>query len=105
MKPRITEFALAAAKLANAEVVRQQLRIEINANYLGGGYAIVGDLERDAIKTVARTEGLLLDPVYTGRAMGGLLDLLHRGEIDRKQNLLFWHTGGTAALSAFADKL
>ncbi len=105
LKPRITEFALAAAKLANTEVVRQQLRIEINANYLGGGYAIVGDLERDAIKTVARTEGLLLDPVYTGRAMGGLLDLLSRGEIDRKQNLLFWHTGGTAALSAFADKL
>jgi D-cysteine desulfhydrase len=79
--------------------------VDVNANYLGGGYSVVGDLERDAIRTLARTEGLLLDPVYTGRAMGGLIDLIRRGEIDRKQKVLFWHTGGTAALSAFAEKL
>jgi L-cysteate sulfo-lyase len=103
LKPLVNEFAHAAAALAGVNV--GVLRIEVNANYLGGGYAIVGDLERDAIRTVARTEGLLLDPVYTGRAMGGLLDLIQRGEIERKQNVLFWHTGGTAALSAFADKL
>jgi 1-aminocyclopropane-1-carboxylate deaminase/D-cysteine desulfhydrase-like pyridoxal-dependent ACC family enzyme len=79
--------------------------VDVNANYLGGGYAIVGDLERDAIRTVARTEGLLLDPVYTGRAMGGLIDLIRRGEFSREQNVLFWHTGGVAALSAFAESL
>jgi D-cysteine desulfhydrase len=103
LKALVNEFAQAGAAIAGVSV--EDPRIEVNSNYLGGGYAIVGDLERDAIKTVARTEGLLLDPVYTGRAMGGLLDLIQRGEIDRKQNLLFWHTGGTAALSAFADKL
>jgi D-cysteine desulfhydrase len=103
LKALVNEFAQAGAAIAGVSV--EDPRIEVNSNYLGGGYAIVGDLERDAIKTVARTEGLLLDPVYTGRAMGGLLDLIQRGEIDRKQNLLFWHTGGTAALSAFADRL
>jgi L-cysteate sulfo-lyase len=105
LQARVTEFALSAAKIAGAEIPQEKLRAEVNANYLGGGYAIVGDMEREAIRTVARTEGLLLDPVYTGRAMGALLDLIERGDLDRKQNLLFWHTGGTAALSAFADKL
>jgi 1-aminocyclopropane-1-carboxylate deaminase/D-cysteine desulfhydrase-like pyridoxal-dependent ACC family enzyme len=65
----------------------------------------VGDLERDAIRTVARTEGLLLDPVYTARAMGGLLDLIRQREFSKGQNVLFWHTGGVAALSAFAESL
>jgi len=48
---------------------------------------------------------LLLDPVYTGRAMGGLIDLIRRGEFANGQSVLFWHTGGAAALSAFADRL
>jgi L-cysteate sulfo-lyase len=94
-----------AANLANAGVATSDLRVDVNADYLGGGYSIVGDLERDAIRTVARTEGLLLDPVYTARAMGGLIDLIRRGTVERKEKILFWHTGGTAALSAFADVL
>jgi L-cysteate sulfo-lyase len=48
---------------------------------------------------------LLLDPVYTGRAMGGLIDQIKRGVYSRHDTILFWHTGGAAALSAFADKL
>ena len=102
---RATEFALEAAKLARVDVTAGNLRVAVNDDYLGGGYAIVGDVERDAIRTVARTEGLLLDPVYTGRAMGGLIDLVHRREFTTKQKILFWHTGGTAALSAFSEKL
>jgi D-cysteine desulfhydrase len=105
LKAHVTALAIEAAKLLGADLAPAQLRIDVNANYLGGGYSVVGDLERDAIRTVARTEGLLLDPVYTGRAMGGLLDLIRRGEIDRRQKILFWHTGGTAALSAFSEKL
>ena len=101
----VTDLALASARLTNSGIGSQQLRVEVNANYLGGGYAVVGDLERDAIRTVARTEGLLLDPVYTGRAMGGLIDLIRRGHFSRDEQILFWHTGGTAALSAFADAL
>lgn len=103
LKESVTKIARETARLAGLNAAA--LRVDINASYLGGGYSVVGDLERDAIRTVARTEGLLLDPVYTGRAMGGLIDLIRRGEIDRKEKILFWHTGGTAALSAFAEKL
>jgi D-cysteine desulfhydrase family pyridoxal phosphate-dependent enzyme len=102
---RVTEIALDAAEIARRTVTGEQLRVDVNADYLGGGYAVVGDVERDAIRTVARTEGLLLDPVYTGRAMGGLIDLIRRGGFTTRQKILFWHTGGTAALSAFAGEL
>ena len=101
----VTGLALEAARVAGVSVTADQLRVEANSDYLGGGYSVVGELERDAIRTVARTEGLLLDPVYTGRAMGGLFDLIQRGEFTKDQTLLFWHTGGTAALSAFSEKL
>jgi D-cysteine desulfhydrase family pyridoxal phosphate-dependent enzyme len=80
-------------------------RVDVNDDYLGDGYAMVGDIEREAIQMVAQLEGILLDPVYTGRAMGGLIDLIRWGAFTRGQRVLFWHTGGTAALPAFADKL
>jgi L-cysteate sulfo-lyase len=102
---RVIEFALDAAKLAEFNLGENDLRVDAIDDYLGGGYAIVGDLERDAIRTVAQSEGLLLDPVYTGRAMGGLMDLIRKGQFTPQQKILFWHTGGTAALSAFADNL
>jgi len=79
--------------------------IQVNDSYLGGGYGVLGDAEREAIRLVARTEGLLLDPVYTGRAMAGLIDLIRKGEITRQETVLFWHTGGTPALFAYADQL
>ncbi|MBM3189221.1 MAG: D-cysteine desulfhydrase family protein [Chloroflexi bacterium] len=89
-----------------------QLRIEIGAedvqvndSYLGGGYSVIGEPEREAIRLVARTEGLLLDPVYTGRAMAGLIDLIRKGAFARDETVLFWHTGGAAALFAYAERL
>jgi D-cysteine desulfhydrase family pyridoxal phosphate-dependent enzyme len=105
LKARVTELALDAAQIASAGATAAKLPVAVNADYLGGGYSVVGELERDAIRTVARLEGLLLDPVYTGRAMGGLIDLIRRGAFSKKERILFWHTGGTAALSAFGDKL
>ena len=80
-------------------------RVDINDDYVGEGYATIGETEREAIRLVAQLEGILLDPVYTGRAMGGLIDLIRWGAFTRRQTVLFWHTGGTAALPAFADKL
>ncbi len=70
----------------------------VDDSYLGGGYGVVGDLEREAVHTMARTEGVLLDPVYTGRAFGGLLDLIRRGVFRPDERVLFWHTGGIAGL-------
>jgi D-cysteine desulfhydrase len=76
----------------------------VNDDYLGGGYGVVGELERTAMRTLARSEGILLDPVYTGRAFGGLLDLVRRGEFDEHERVLFWHTGGTAGLFGYGDQ-
>ena len=73
--------------------------------YLGGGYAVLGQPEREAIQLVARHEGILLDPVYTGRAMAGLIDLVRRGEFGAGETIVFWHTGGTPALFAYAEEL
>jgi 1-aminocyclopropane-1-carboxylate deaminase/D-cysteine desulfhydrase-like pyridoxal-dependent ACC family enzyme len=79
--------------------------IDVNADYLGAGYAVLGEPEREAIRLAAQTEGLLLDPVYTGRAFAGMMDLIHKGSIRRDETVLFWHTGGTPALFAYADEL
>jgi D-cysteine desulfhydrase len=73
--------------------------------YLGGGYAVLGEPEKEAILLAARTEGILLDPVYTGRAMAGLIDLVRRRELGAGENVLFWHTGGAVALHAYAPQL
>jgi 1-aminocyclopropane-1-carboxylate deaminase/D-cysteine desulfhydrase-like pyridoxal-dependent ACC family enzyme len=79
--------------------------IAVNAGYLGAGYGIMGPPERQAIRLFAETEGLLIDPVYTGRAAAGLIDLIRRSAFRRDETILFWHTGGTAALYAYADQL
>jgi 1-aminocyclopropane-1-carboxylate deaminase/D-cysteine desulfhydrase-like pyridoxal-dependent ACC family enzyme len=78
----------------------QPEEILVNADYLGGGYAVMGEPEIEAIRLFAREEGLLLDPVYTARAAAGLIDLTRRGFFDRSQTVLFWHTGGSPALFA-----
>jgi D-cysteine desulfhydrase len=77
----------------------------VDDGYLGGGYGVVGDLEREALRTLARMEGVLLDPVYTGRAFGGLLDLVRRGTFRSDERVLFWHTGGTAGVFAYRNEL
>jgi D-cysteine desulfhydrase family pyridoxal phosphate-dependent enzyme len=74
-------------------------------DYLGEGYAVMGEPEKEAIYLTARYEGILLDPVYTGRAMAGLIDLIRRGEIGKDETVVFWHTGGYAALFAYAEQL
>ena len=74
--------------------------ILVNADYLGGGYGVMGLPEREAILMFARYEGLLLDPVYTGKAAAGLIDLVRRGFFKHEETVLFWHTGGLPALYA-----
>jgi D-cysteine desulfhydrase family pyridoxal phosphate-dependent enzyme len=79
--------------------------VEIDDRYLGAGYGVLSTVEEEALRLVARTEGILLDPVYTGKAMGGLIDLVRRGEIGPRERILFWHTGGIPALFAYASEL
>jgi D-cysteine desulfhydrase len=71
-------------------------------DYCKAGYGVLTDAEREAVKLFARYEGLLLDPVYTGRAAAGLIDLIRKGFFKQDETVLFWHTGGQPAL--FAEK-
>jgi 1-aminocyclopropane-1-carboxylate deaminase/D-cysteine desulfhydrase-like pyridoxal-dependent ACC family enzyme len=106
------ECKRAFAPLANATAARLGLSmsfdeddIEVNDHYLGAGYAVIGQAERTAIRLAAECDALLVDPVYTGRALAGLIDLIHQGEFKSGQNVLFWHTGGGPALFAYAGEL
>ena len=69
------------------------------------GYGVITDNERRAIRILAQTEGILLDPVYTGRAFYGMLDILEKKQLPPKSNILFWHTGGIPALCVYANEL
>jgi len=68
--------------------------------YLGPGYSIPTEEMIEAVKLLASTEGVLLDPVYTGKAMAGLIDLIRRGYFKKEDNVLFVHTGGSPTLYA-----
>ncbi len=105
LKMQVSALATATATHLGVGTVSIANKVEVNDDYIGEGYAMVGEPEREAIKMVAQLEGILLDPVYTGRAMGGLIDLVRWGAFTRGQSVLFWHTGGAAALPAFRDKL
>jgi len=98
-----------AARLASESSGNLGKRIEfapeevlVNADYCSAGYGVLTDAEREAVSLLARTEGLLLDPVYTGRAAGGMIDLIRKGFFKKSETVMFWHTGGTPAL--FAEK-
>ncbi len=105
LRETLADLATATAQHLGLELALEPIEFAVNDDYLGGGYGVVGDLERDAINTLARLEGLLLDPVYTGRAFGGLLDLIQGGAFRPDEKVLFWHTGGTAGLFGKAETL
>lgn len=74
--------------------------ILVEDSYRGKGYGIPTEADIQAVREFADSEGILLDPVYTGRAAAGLIDLVKRGVISSDASVLFWHTGGTPAIFA-----
>ncbi len=103
LSERVAHLARETAALLDVPLSVTPEEILVEDRFTGGGYAVIGDLERSAILALARTEGILLDPVYTGRAFGGFLQLVREGRWRRGQRVLFWHTGGVPALFAYAD--
>jgi D-cysteine desulfhydrase len=69
------------------------------------GYAVITENEKMAIKQLAQTEGILLDPVYSGRAFYGMLDHLKNNKLEKNANILFWHTGGLPANFYYSEEL
>ena len=79
--------------------------VQTNGDYVGPGYGISTPGMIDALKCCGSTEGLILDPVYTGKAMAGLIDLIGKGEISATSKQLFLHTGGAQGLFAYRELL
>jgi len=97
-------------KLVRATAELAGVRQEIPASavtcfdgYVGPGYSLPTDSMVEAVKLLARTEGILLDPVYSGKAMAGLVDLVRKDSFPKGSNILFLHTGGSSALYAYMD--
>ena len=93
------------ADLLNFEKSYALNAISINGDYDGAGYGVITDNEITAINELAKYEGILLDPVYTGRAFYGMMDCLKKRKIKQNSNVLFWHTGGIPALFEYAPHL
>lgn len=102
---KIFEILNNASVLLGMKCHFKQENIKLIRDYDLAGYEVVTENERSAIRTLASTEGILLDPVYTGRAFFGMLDQLDKGLIKRGSNILFWHTGGLVANGLFAKDL
>jgi len=75
--------------------------VEANCDYVGAGYGIPTEGMADAVRMVARLEGILLDPVYSGKAMAGMIDLIRKGVIGREERVVFLHTGGAVGLFGY----
>jgi 1-aminocyclopropane-1-carboxylate deaminase/D-cysteine desulfhydrase-like pyridoxal-dependent ACC family enzyme len=98
----VSELAARTAELLRLASPPPEGMVVLDEEHLGTGYGVMGEPVREAILMMARTEGVLVDPVYTGKALSGLIDLIRRGDIRRGERVLFWHTGGVPAL--FADR-
>ena len=96
-------FDVARATVARlgrqTELPRESVRA--NCDYVGAGYGLPTDGMREAVTLLARLEGILLDPVYAGKGMAGLIDLARSGEFAATDNVVFLHTGGSAALFGY----
>jgi D-cysteine desulfhydrase len=94
-----------AGLLGAPDLVPEGIPVYLDRRFAGEGYGVVGPREREAIRLLARLEGIFLDPVYTAKAMGGLIDMIARREFGKEEKVLFWHTGGTPALFAYAGSI
>ena len=86
--------------------LRGELRreaVQADCDYVGAGYGRPTSGMIEAVTLLAQYEGVLLDPVYSGKGMAGLIDLIRKGRFRRGQNVVFVHTGGSAGLFAYCD--
>ncbi|MBL7164183.1 MAG: D-cysteine desulfhydrase family protein [Anaerolineales bacterium] len=102
LQTRVAALASETAALLGQPTTFKPDQILVNADYTGEGYGIMNSQDREAVHIFARFEGMLLDPVYTGRAAGGMIDLIRKGFFSKDETVLFWHTGGPPGL--LADK-
>jgi L-cysteate sulfo-lyase len=99
----VLNVAMEGAALLGTRIKLSEDDVTIYDEYFGEGYGIPTPEMVAAVRMVARSEGILLDPVYSGKAMAGLIDLIRKGAFEKDQKVLFIHTGGTPALFAYRE--
>jgi L-cysteate sulfo-lyase len=100
LRDHISELASSASEKLGKRIEFTPAEVLANADYCKAGYGVLAEREREAIHLFAKFEGLLLDPVYTGRAAAGMIDLIRKGFFKKNETVLFLHTGGQPALFA-----
>jgi len=102
---RVYKLAKETAELVGAPDCVAREDIIADCNYIGPGYGEPTESMNEAVLMLARLEGLLFDPVYSGKALAGMIDHVRQGRFTKGQKIVFLHTGGSAALFAYADSL
>lgn len=102
---RVYELAVDTANMIGAADCVEREDIVADCNYIGSGYGEPTEAMNEAVLILARLEGLLFDPVYSGKALAGMIDYVRQGRFTKGQKIVFLHTGGSAALFAYADVL
>ena len=101
----IARVATATARALDLNLVIEPGDFVADEDHIGEDYGVLSPEARDAMRLVAETEGILLDPVYSGKAMAGLIDAVKRGTVGADETVVFVHTGGMPALFAYAEDL
>ena len=102
---KVYELACETAEFIDAPGIVRRDDVVANCDYVGAGYGVPTRAMNEAVLLLARLEGLLFDPVYSGKALSGMIDLVRNGAFDGADNIVFLHTGGAVALFAYADQL
>lgn len=102
---RVYRLAVETAEYVGAAGVVARGDVVANCDYVGDGYGMPTEGMNEAVLLLARLEGLLFDPVYSGKALAGMIDLISQNHFGKTDNLLFIHTGGAAGLFAYRDRL
>lgn len=100
LKSHVSTLASETSERFGDRINFQPTDVLATAEYCKAGYGVLTEAELEAIRLFAKMEGLLLDPVYTGRAAAGLIDMIRKGFFNKNETILFWHTGGQPALFA-----
>ena len=102
---KVYQLALQTADYIGAAGSVQRGQIVANCDYVGPGYGVATQGMREALLMAARLEGLLFDPVYSGKGLAGLIDQISRGTFKTGENIIFIHTGGSAGLFGYLDEI
>jgi 1-aminocyclopropane-1-carboxylate deaminase/D-cysteine desulfhydrase-like pyridoxal-dependent ACC family enzyme len=105
VQENVAKIANETAKVLGLDLNFSADEIVVFDDYVGEGYGKLNRAHADAIALTARREGILLDPVYTGKAMAGTRDLIKKGYFKKDEGVVFLHSGGTPALFVYRDRL